>query len=549
MSFFPVSQFLPDADAALLLPATYWYEGTCPKTGQRLRLPRTPQIEAIAHRWMQQLEQNPLHQREGKMYGVLLVRTEAGELGVLRAFSGLLDGCDRLEGWVPPIPGRDRVAMEEARTLTQLNAIQQELIALKTLPERQTLETLSQQFEQSIQQLLEQHRQRKRERDQQRAEFASEIDEAVRAIALAELIRQSQQDGIEHRNLKRERDAALAPLWHTIAQADERIRALKQRRKVLSRQLQAQMHHHYHLTNFAGESRSLQELVQGGIPTGTGDCCAPKLLHYAATHRFSPLAMAEFWYGPPLADKVSGQFYGACAERCQPLMGFLLSGLTRAFAAEPVPDWQVPIVYEDTWMIVVDKPSGLLSVPGRSHHQQNVLAHLQAGLPHRDRLLPVHRLDQDTSGLLVLARDMETYRALSQQFQQRTVHKGYEAVLAGVLTAESGVVELPLWADPHNRPYQTVDWQRGKPSITKYRVLAIAEGHTRIELYPLTGRTHQLRVHASHPQGLGIPILGDRLYGSSADSAPIRLHLHARELHLQHPHTYQQLHLHAPVLF
>ena len=360
-------------------------------------------------------------------------------------------------------------------------------------------------------------------------------------IELKKLDDQSRQDGRERRHFKRQRDAELQPLKASIEQANSRIQQLKQQRKEVSRQLQAQMHAHYSLTNFAGKSLSLQQLMpSGSMPTGTGDCCAPKLLHYAATHHLKPLAMAEFWYGADSISehKIQGEFYGACLERCQPLMGFLLSGLPQKKAIVPIIQ-PLPILYEDLWLIVVNKPSGLLSVPGRyGDVQDSVLSRLRHLLPDGESLMAVHRLDQDTSGILVLARDRQTYRHLSQQFQQRQVHKIYEAMLNGAVAQDQGVIDLPLWGDPQNRPVQTVDRQRGKPSVTHFKVLVRTGNLTRMEFSPVTGRTHQIRVHAV--AGLGVSIVGDRLYGKGSGD---RLCLHARELSFEHPQSEQTLRL------
>ncbi len=337
------------------------------------------------------------------------------------------------------------------------------------------------------------------------------------------------------------------------------------------------MHAAYSLTNFSGQSLSLQQLIPGGaIPTGTGDCCAIKLLHYAATHYLKPLAMAEFWWGDSSnQDKIQGQFYGACVERCQPLMGFLLSGLPGidppqpplkrgeedldsllkrgvgdldSFLKREEVNLDLPILYEDEWLIAVNKPPGLLSVPGRYHDRQDsVLSRLRNLLPDGMKLMAVHRLDQETSGILLLARDRQTYRQISWQFQQRLVYKVYEAVLSGLVTIDEGAIALPLWGDPENRPYQQVDEQRGKPSLTNFRVIAREGNQTRIEFIPLTGRTHQLRVHAADSRGLGMTILGDRLYGCSAVAS--RLHLQARELRFEHPQLGEILHLQVEMPF
>ncbi|MFN6513034.1 MAG: pseudouridine synthase [Nostoc sp. CreGUA01] len=627
---YPVSDFI-DCDFAVSDSSpNYYYEGWCSQSGvgvarrrHRLILPRTPLSEAIAHGLMQHLAKDDYYSREGKMYGILLVELPNGEQRVLKAFSGLLHGCSVVEGWVPPIPGRDEVAFEEARTLAQLDAIKEEILTWKQLNDRQQYETLSGEFEQQLQTMSDRHRHCKHQRQQKRQEICNSLTPDALAIALEQLDAESRQQGIERRQLKRQQNEVLQPLQQLIAAADARIRELKQQRKALSRQLQTQMHASYSLTNFAGRSQSLQQLMPEGLPTGTGDCCAPKLLHYAATHHLKPLAMAEFWWGASSVnqDKIQGKFYGACAERCQPLMGFLLSGLfqkedagtqghgdagiedagtqghsntSSSFTASPRPPLSVsssftasprlplsvsssftaspclplsvsssftasprlplsassslPIIYEDEWLIVVNKPAGLLSVPGRyADRQDSVWSRLCNILPDGMRLASVHRLDQDTSGILLLARDRQTHGQLSQQFQQRQVHKVYEALLAGFVEVEQGTIELPLWGDPENRPYQQVDWQQGLPSLTQFQVMAREGNYTRVEFTPLTGRSHQLRVHAADVQGLGITILGDRLYGCCANAN--RLHLHARELSFEHPRSGQTLHLQVKTPF
>jgi tRNA pseudouridine32 synthase/23S rRNA pseudouridine746 synthase len=462
---------------------------------------------------MKQLSCNERYVHEGKMYGILLAESTTGEQQVLKAFSGLLNGLSEVEGWVPPIPGRDRVASLEAETLAILADLKQEITTLQQIPERHQYQALAHEFEARLQTLAVIHKQQKEQRQRDR-QTTNDLH------TLRKLEQQSQQNGIERRNLKRNRDTVIQPLKQIIEQADMRICELKKQRKARSQTLQSQLYENYRLINFLGTSATLQQLMPAGMPTGTGDCCAPKLLHHAATHHLKPIAMAEFWWGTAAADKVPGKFYGACADRCQPLMGFLLSGL---------PATELSILHEDPWLIVVDKPPGLLSVPGRyGDRQDSVLTrlHLQG-----KTVFPVHRLDQETSGVLVLAKDQKTHRHLSQQFQQRQIYKKYEAVLAGALLPQQGTIELPIWGDPQERPRQKVDWQRGKPSITKFRVIDETKNGTRVELIPVTGRTHQLRVHAV--EGLGMPILGDRLYGCVA--AATRLHLHAQELHFEHP--------------
>jgi len=415
-----------------------------------------------------------------------------------------------------------------------------------------------------LQKISDRHQNYKQQRHEKRQILCETLTGEALIIALEQLDEESRQQKIERRHFKRLRDETLQPLQQIIETADIQIRELKQQRKQLSRQLQTQMHAAYTLVNFLGYSKSLQQFIPIGLPTGTGDCCAPKLLHYAATHNLKPLAMAEFWWGASSAqDKIQGEFYGACVERCQPLMGFLLSGL-RPNPPTPFPTREggeiyplslqergrgevLPIIYEDEWLIAVNKPPGLLSVPGRYRDRQDsVVSRLHHLLPDGMAIASVHRLDQETSGILLLARDRSSHRQLSQQFQQRQIHKVYEAVLSGLLTIDEGAIELPLSADLQNRPYQKVD-ERGKFSLTHFRVIARDKGYTRVEFIPQTGRTHQLRVHAADVRGLGVTILGDRLYGCVNNAN--RLYLHARELRFQHPQTGETVHLQTDTPF
>ena len=533
----------PITDRILNSTPTYWYTGYCPHSGELLKLPRTQEVEKIARNLMVKLARDERCSQEDKMYGVLLVETNTGELYSLKAFSGLLNGEAVIDGWVPPIPGRDRVAISEAATLEDLARMKQELIKLDPSTERERYRLLAAEFADRLEQVSIEHRQRKIFRQKERERYESTLDGSALTDALDKLAAQSRQDGRERRQLKQERDAILQPLQEILDRTDERIRQLKQLRKIRSRQLQTQMHDAYRLMNFLGTSSSLRELMPAGIPTGTGDCCAPKLLHYAASQGLKPIAMAEFWWGDGEGEmgrwgdgetggKRQGEFYGACLARCQPLMGFMLAGL----ASQPS-DLDLAIIYEDEYLIAIDKPAGLLSVPGRSIDlQDSVLTRLRELYP---QIYSVHRLDRDTSGILLLARDKLTYRKLSQQFENRQIHKIYEAILGGKIAIERGSIDLPLWSDPLDRPRQKVDFNLGKPSLTDFQVVGQIDGYTRIEFFPLTGRTHQLRIHAANPQGLGVCILGDGLYGCQANAA--RLHLHARELSFIHPQTLKRI--------
>ena len=434
--------------------------------------------------------------------------------------------------------GREEVAVLETQTLAELETIKDQIINLQKIPERQTYQTLGDEYTQELQAISLHHHHSKLQRQEKRQKLEQILSGESLKIALEKLETESRKQGIERRNIKRRQNEVLQPLQQIIAAADRRIKELRQQRKQLSRQLQTEMHAAYSLTNFYGKSLSLQQLLPGGTPTGTGECCAPKLLHYAATHGLKPLAMAEFWWGnSSMENKVSGEFYGACEERCQPLMGFLLSGLKLN---------QPEIIYEDEWLIAVNKSSGLLSVPGRYYHNQDSVISRLSHL-YNQEIIAIHRLDQDTSGILLIAKDAVTYSQLSQQFEQRKIHKVYEAIITGSLTINEGEINLPLWGNPDHRPYQQVDLERGKPSLTRFRVMGREGNYTRIEFIPLTGRTHQLRVHAADKRGLGMRILGDKLYGCIKSVS--RLYLHARELSFYHPQLEKILNLQVKTPF
>jgi tRNA pseudouridine32 synthase/23S rRNA pseudouridine746 synthase len=540
----------PDSDQVV----SYCYEGICPYSGELLRLPRTLQAEVIAKKLMQALGQIYPNSTEGKMYGVLIVESAMGEKLVLKAFSGLLNSKSQIEGWVPPIAGREKIAIAESITLNKLAAIKQELIELSEIPEHWEYEQKSQAYASQLQVLRDRHQLSKQERQIKRSRLLTSLTGAELEAALKELDKESQQEKMARRNFKRDRDLVLSPLQKVIARTEAKMQALKQQRRELSRTLQTQMHNAYVLTNFTGETRSLREIItEGAMPTGIGDCCAPKLLHYAATNDLKPLAMAEFWWGHPSPDgyKIQGEFYGACTERCQPLMGFLLSG-RRSSPSLPIfgdcVSSNLQIIYEDDHLMAIAKPPELLSIPGRYlDTQDSVLSRLRQSFGNKREFYPVHRLDRQTSGILLFALDLESLRNVSEQFQKREVSKIYEAVLSGKVVSKHGIIDLPLWGNPENRPFQQVNFQRGKPSVTKFRLLGYEGHYSRLEFIPLTGRTHQLRLHSADPRGLGIPILGDRLYGCQVSTS--RLHLHARELTLRHPRSQKLIHLQIPVPF
>lgn len=344
--------------------------------------------------------------------------------------------------------------------------------------------------------------------------------------------------------------------------------------KQMSQDLQLWLFHQYQFLNARGETKDLVDVWQDYHcsprirskfplpPGGTGDCCAPKLLQYAYQQGLKPVCMAEFWWGSSPKSEVRhhGQFYPACRGKCKPVLTWMLQGLD----VDPNPEEAgfphlVPeIVFEDEAIVVVNKPSGMLSVPGRAE-DYSVATWAKDRWP---EAMPVHRLDMWTSGLIVVAKTPDAYHHLQCQFEQHTVKKKYLAIVEGVPAKEHGIIDLPLLSDPLNRPRQVVDYERGKRAITEYRVLCTPEGgdqflcpfgskrpeterFTLLALWPHTGRTHQLRMHCAHPDGLGCPILGDELYGHKAD----RLYLQAQAITFIHPQSGHRMHFDVPALW
>jgi len=339
----------------------------------------------------------------------------------------------------------------------------------------------------------------------------------------------------------------------TMEKSDPEYKKLSDERKTLSQQLMKDIHALYHLTNFRGETRPLTEILSGNIPTGVGECCAPKLLNYAALNGLKPLGLSEFYWGKEnkSGTRKHGEFYPACAEKCQPILGFMLcgkeernNGIMEQWNDDvPLPTSTIPpfhhsleIVHKDDEFVVIIKPSGLLAVPGKGEENQDcVVARIKALYPNCIEQPAVHRLDMDTSGLMVLALTADMHRELSLQFHDRKTEKHYIALLDGEVTGDEGTIELPFRLDVDNRPHQIYDPVNGKTGITHWKVLSTSNKKTRVEFIPVTGRTHQLRVHAASEHGLGIPISGDRLYGSG--TAPGQLKLHASFLGFTHPRT------------
>ena len=327
--------------------------------------------------------------------------------------------------------------------------------------------------------------------------------------------------------------------------------------KQMSQELQTWLFHQYQLLNARGETKDLVDVWQDYHcserirrkfplpPGGTGDCCAPKLLQYAYKEGLKPICMAEFWWGesPKNLIRHHEQFYPACRGKCKPVLTWMMQGLD----VDPSPEETstshlgAEIVYEDEAVVVVNKPSGMLSMPGRQE-TYSIATWAEERWPGS---MVAHRLDMSTSGIILVAKTEEAYHALQEQFTERVIKKKYFAIVEGIPKNEHGIVNLPLSSDPMNRPCQIVDHEHGKQAITEYRILATRQDYTLLALWPHTGRTHQLRMHCAHHEGLGCPILGDELYGRKAD----RLYLQAQAITFVHPVTNKRMHYELPYPF
>ena len=478
----------------------------------------------------------------GKMFGVLVVEWR-GVLGYLQAYSGQIEGgYPYQDDFVPPV--YDYLSPTgyfkcHERAISSLNVRIAELQQL-----------LSQSHWQHAVPILDRQRQRVLDAWRLRMAQAKAQRDARRPCAdaqtLSEMTRESQFFKAELRRIRRRWDLVLGEVTRRVALHQQKIDTLKQRRRQASDQLQTWLFSQFMMRNGRGETRSLADIFARHDPlrpyltppAGTGECCEPKLLQYAYLHDMIPLNMAMFWWGESPAGEIRHhlQYYPACQGKCAPTLAWMLQGVEVEHAAPVQSTGQLETVYEDAHLVVVCKPAGMLSVPGR-HGLPSVADILRSRYPEATGPMMVHRLDRDTSGLLVVAKTQEAYVHLQRQFAAHTVCKRYVALLEPLAVSDAdipnrpseGTVCLPLCADADDRPRQKVDYEVGKEAITRYEWLA----PDLICLYPLTGRTHQLRIHCAHALGLARPILGDPLYGHAAD----RLYLHAASITFVHPAT------------
>lgn len=497
----------------------------------------------------------------GKMFGVLIVQTDNGitnneenQIGYLAAFSGNLAGKNLHPYFVPPV--YDLLQPEgffkiEEEQISAINIRIRELENSSSyLDSKEKWKIETEQAKAVLNQAKAELKMAKEAREIRR-QSSPELSEEEQAS----LIRESQYQKAEYKRLEKEWKKRLEELETEVRYFDIEIERLKTERKERSAALQRKLFEQFRMLNAQGEVKDLytifEQTVQKVPPAGAGECALPKLLQYAYLHQLKPLAMAEFWWGDSPKNEIRhhGYYYPSCKGKCEPILQHMLQGLEvdENPLLNPVhEEEELEIVFEDEWLLIVNKPAGMLSVPGKAEDRDSVYHRLKKKYPEATGPMIIHRLDMATSGLLLVAKTKKVHQDLQAQFANRSIKKRYVAVLDGIVLSErTGRIELPLCLNPLDRPRQIVSKEYGKEAITEYKIISESEKiidesersineprkYTRIVFYPLTGRTHQLRVHAAHPEGLGCPILGDELYGKKAD----RLYLHAEYIEFRHP--------------
>ena len=496
---------------------------------------------------------------EPKMFGVLVASDNSesakGQLFFLAAYSGQLDGSYDYPWFVPPVfdylDPNGYFMQEQARIvslseqLAQLNE-SEELKALNS-----ELALLVSERDEAISVAKNRYEEGRKQRNALRAQTGLSQEQQ------ANLVLESQRERADIMRAKQKHKDEIAQLEEKIRAHECRVKSLVTQRKERSESLQEWLFHRFRLLNQDGECKDVvlifKEEGRRIIPSGTGECCAPKLLQAAYTLQLKPLCMAEFWWNP-LQESDSRShltYYPSCHQKCRPLLRFMLRGLT--VESSPALHYDkvnspMRMIWEDEYLAIVEKPAGMLSQPGRSD-QRNLFDECLNRWPDIEGQVIVHRLDQDTSGIMVVAKTSRAHHFLRKLFESREVEKEYVALLEGQVSVKDGLISLPLAPDVENSPRQKVDYEVGVEAVTEYRVLGteLVDGKllTRVLFRPLTGRTHQLRVHAASRLGLDSPIYGDRLYGHLAD----RLYLHATSLSFIHPFTHERMRWEAPPPF
>lgn len=490
------------------------------------------------------------HAKVGKMFGVLVVRKPDGKLGFLAAFSGKVGDQATLPPFVPPFYDRlqpndfFRIGEEE------LNGLNRQVEALQHNPTFQAAATQYEELQREAELEIEALRLiNKREKEKRQAQRQLASDQP-RSKPEQQALEQKLKEQSIHRHfllkdLKRNWRVRLAKAHKEVQKWEEQLTQLKRKRQEKSASLQQQLFDRYQFLNALGELRKVTDIFAETVfrvpPAGAGDCAAPKLLQFAFQYQLKPIALAEFWWGPSPKSEVRKhlQFYPACRGKCEPILGHMLQGLEveeNPLLRNRVQVDQLQLVHEDEHLVIVNKPAGFLAVPGKSW-TDSVYARMKQAYPNASGPLIVHRLDMSTSGLMLIAKTKAVHKELQHQFLKRTIKKRYVAVLEGELDQVEGTIDLPLRVDLEDRPRQLVCYAHGKAARTHFQRISLDGGRTRIHFFPITGRTHQLRVHSAHSLGLNHPIVGDDLYGTPAD----RLYLHAAELTFVHPVSGQKM--------
>ena len=484
----------------------------------------------------------------GKMFGVLVVNNEQNQLGYLTAFSGKLADKSLPEQFVPPVFNMRTSGSFYIKGELEIDAMNAQLSVLKKDTDYLKLKKLVAKNTAMIQTDLAFQRNRmklaKRARKSERKAAIGLLNDLEFKNLTQKLTQESYNNQFFIKELQEYYQAKIKKISKEFKLFEDKITSLKKERKEKSNYLQQTLFSKYAFLNQQKELKNLLAIFNDPAikpPAGSGECAAPKLLQYAFANNLKPIAMAEFWWGisPSAAVRQHKNYYPACQGRCKPILTHMLDGtaMDANLLLENLSEKQVlEIIYEDDVLIVVNKPAEFLSVPGKDI-KDSVYTRIKEKYPAATGPLIVHRLDMSTSGILLLTKTKEANKILQHQFINRTIKKRYVALLDGSLAENSGTINLPLRVDLDDRPKQLVDFTHGKPAETAWEIIYKENGKTRVHFYPITGRTHQLRMHAAHKDGLNTPIVGDDLYGKKEN----RLHLHAEFIEFLHPATAKKM--------
>jgi len=475
----------------------------------------------------------------GKMFGVLVVENEKKEIGYLSAFSGNISNQNELNRFVPPIYN---IHAEDSFFKTdndEILALSHQLSKLEEDENYLALQKNIKTIRKDVNNIISKEKEKLKIRKKQRKTARNKQNIRNDAFKSKQRV-ESNNDTFYLRELQAYYDAKYSKQEKKITQFENKLLQLKQLRIKKSNALQNKIIAQYSVINTKGEAKSIIEIFDNlnkTAPGGTGDCAAPKLLQYAFSNNLKPIALAEFWWGKPGNSEIRKHknYYPSCLGKCEPLLDHMLAGIEldkNLLLEDLAKDKEIIILYEDEQILVINKPTELLSVPGKIL-KDSVYNRLAKKFPNSEKYLIIHRLDMSTSGLMLLAKTKQANQFLQKQFITKEISKHYVALLDGIINDDYGEIDLPLRVDLNDRPKQLVCFEHGKKALTKWKVLERKKGKTRIEFTPITGRTHQLRVHAAHVLGLNAPIVGDDLYGTKSN----RLHLQAAYIQFIHPKT------------